>query len=287
MRQRSIGGTSVSAIGLGGMPMSIEGRPDEDRSIRTIHAALDAGINFIDTADAYHLNAGEVGHNERLIAKALATYGGDTADVLVATKGGHLRPGDGSWTLDGSPGHLRQAVEASLKALGVDAIGLYQFHRPDPKVPYAESLGGLKELLDAGKMRLAGISNASVEQIDLARSILGEQNLASVQNQFSPAFRSSEGELEHCARLGIAFLPWSPLGGIVRAGELGSRHAAFQEVADARGVSPQQVTLAWMLAKAPVVIPIPGASRPESIIDSARAPELELSAAELARLDQA
>ena len=207
MRQRSIGGTSVSAIGLGGMPMSIEGRPDEDRSIRTIHAALDAGINFIDTADAYHLNAGEVGHNERLIAKALATYGGDTADVLVATKGGHLRPGDGSWTLDGSPGHLRQAVEASLKALGVDAIGLYQFHRPDPKVPYAESLGGLKELLDAGKMRLAGISNASVEQIDLARSILGEQNLASVQNQFSPAFRSSEGELEHCARLGIAFLP--------------------------------------------------------------------------------
>jgi aryl-alcohol dehydrogenase-like predicted oxidoreductase len=286
MRQRSIGGTSVSAIGLGGMPMSIEGRPDEDRSIRTIHAALDAGINFIDTADAYHLKAGEVGHNERLIAKALATYGGDTADVLVATKGGHLRPGDGSWTLDGSPEHLRQAVEASLKALGVEAIGLYQFHRPDPKVPYAESIGGLKELLDAGKMRLAGISNASVEQIDLARSILGEENLASVQNQFSPAFRSSEGELEHCARLGIAFLPWSPLGGISRAGELGSRHAAFQAVADARGVSPQQVTLAWMLAKAPVVIPIPGASRPESIIDSARAPELELSPEELARLDQ-
>jgi aryl-alcohol dehydrogenase-like predicted oxidoreductase len=287
MRQRSIGGTSVSAIGLGGMPMSIEGRPDEDRSIQTIHAALDAGVTFIDTADAYHLNAGEAGHNERLIARALATYGGDTGDVLVATKGGHLRPGDGAWTLDGSPEHLRQAVEASLKALGVDAIGLYQFHRPDPKVPYAESIGALKELLDAGKMRLAGISNATVEQIDLARSILGDQNLASVQNQFSPAFRSSEGELEHCARLGIAFLPWSPLGGIRRAGELGSRHGAFQEIADARGVSPQQVTLAWMLAKAPVVIPIPGASRPESIIDSARAAELELSGEELARLDRA
>src|SRR5215469_10226939 len=140
MQQRSIGGTLVSAIGLGGMPMSIEGRPDEDRSIRTIHAALDAGVTLIDTADAYHLHKGETGHNERLIAKALATYGGDTSGVLVATKGGHLRPGDGSWTLDGSPRHLRAAVEASLKALGVDVIGLYQFHRPDPKVPYAESI---------------------------------------------------------------------------------------------------------------------------------------------------
>ncbi len=286
MRDRSIAGTPVSAIGLGGMPMSIEGRPDEARSIRTIHAALDAGVTLIDTADAYHLNAGEVGHNERLIARGLATYGGDTSRVLVATKGGHLRPGDGSWTVDGSPAHLRQAVEASLKALGVDAIGLYQFHRPDPRVPYAESIGALRELHDAGKVRLTGISNATVAQIDLARTILGESNLASVQNQFSPSFRSSEGELEHCARLGIAFLPWSPFGGSTMAGALGSRHPAFQEVADSRGVSPQQVTLAWMLAKAPVVIPIPGASRPESITDSALAAELELTAEEQARLDQ-
>jgi aryl-alcohol dehydrogenase-like predicted oxidoreductase len=286
MRDRSIAGTSVSAIGLGGMPMSIEGRPDEARSIRTIHAALDAGVTFIDTADAYLLMPGETGHNEMLIAKALATYGGDTSEVLVATKGGHLRPGDGSWTVNGSPEHLRGAVEASLKALGVDVIDLYQFHRPDPKVPYEESIGALKELHDAGKVALTGISNAAVEQIDIARAILGDGQLASVQNQFSPAFRSSEGELEHCAALGIAFLPWSPLGGIGRAGQLGSHHGAFQEVADAHGVSPQQVTLAWMLAKAPVVIPIPGASRPESIIDSARAAELELSSAELARLDQ-
>ena len=155
----------------------------------------------------------------------------------------------------------------------MDVIGLYQFHRPDPKVPYAESIGAIKELLGAGKIRLAGISNASVEQIEEARSILGEGNLASVQNQFSPAFRSSEGELEHCAAAGIAFLPWSPLGGIGRAGQLGSRHAAFGEIAAAHGVSPQQVTLAWLLAKAPVVIPIPGASRPESIIDSAQGPD--------------
>jgi len=285
MRTRKIGQVSVGAIGLGGMPMSIEGRPDEARSIRTIHAALDAGVTLIDTADAYHLHAGETGHNERLIAKALASYAGDASDVLVATKGGHIRPGDGSWTVDGSPEHLRAAAEASLKALGVDAIGLYQFHRPDPKVPYAESIGALKELLDAGKIRMAGISNASIEQIDIAVRVLGEGNLASVQNQFSSAFRSSEAELRHAAELGVAFLPWSPLGGISRASRLGAQHAAFQEVADAHGVSPQQVTLAWMLAKAPVVIPIPGASRPESIIDSAQAAELTLSPAELARLD--
>jgi aryl-alcohol dehydrogenase-like predicted oxidoreductase len=287
MRNRTIGATTVSAIGLGGMPMSIEGRPGEDRSIATIHAALDAGVTLIDTADAYHMRAGETGHNERLIAKALASYSGDTTDVLVATKGGHVRPGDGSWQVDGSPAHIRDAAEASLKALGVDAIGLYQYHRPDPKVPYAESIGALKDLLDEGKIRLAGISNATVEQIDIARQVLGEANLASVQNQFSPAFRSSEDELRHCAELGIAFLPWSPLGGIARAGQLGSRHGAFQQVADAHGVSPQQITLAWMLAKAPVVIPIPGASRPQSITDSAQAVDLTLTPAEFKTLDRA
>ena len=134
MYLRQIGDTKVSAIGLGGMPMSIEGRPDQTRSIATVHAALDAGITLIDTADAYHVGADEVGHNESLIAQALASYGGDTSEVLVATKGGHLRPGDGRWTLDGSPEHLRQACDASLRRLGVDAIALYQFHRPDPKV---------------------------------------------------------------------------------------------------------------------------------------------------------
>ncbi|HLH58419.1 MAG TPA: aldo/keto reductase, partial [Streptosporangiaceae bacterium] len=148
-------------------------------------------------------------------------------------------------------------------------------------------VGALKELLDAGKIRLAGISNATIEQIDIARRVLGEGNLASVQNQFSPAFRSSEPELRHAAAHGIAFLPWSPLGGISRAGELGSRHAAFQEVASSRGVSPQRVTLAWMLALAPQVIPIPGASRPESITDSAQAADLVLTAEEVARLSAA
>ncbi|MEV7804421.1 aldo/keto reductase [Microbispora sp. NPDC088329] len=286
MRTRRIGDVQVGAIGLGGMPMSIEGRPDEQRSIATIHAALDAGVTLIDTADAYHLHADEVGHNESLIAKALASYGGDASDVLVATKGGHLRPGDGSWTLDGSPDHLKQACEASLKRLGVDAIGLYQFHRPDPRVPYEDSVGAIRDLLDAGKIRYAGISNANPEQIRQAGDILGGR-LVSVQNQFSPAFRSSEPELELCAELGIAFLPWSPLGGISKAGELGSRFAPFAEVARAHNVSPQQVCLAWMLAKAPVVIPIPGSSRPETILDSVKAVDLELSPEELTRLETA
>lgn len=283
MQQRTIGPRTVSAIGLGGMPMSIEGRPDEARSIATIHAALDAGVTLIDTADAYHLHADEVGHNEELIARALRSWGGDTSDVLVATKGGHLRPGDGSWTQDGRPEYLKEAVKASARRLGVEAIGLYQFHRPDPRVPYADSVGAIRDLLDEGVIELAGISNANVAQIDQANEILGGR-LVSVQNQFSPAFRSSLDELEHCAALGIAFLPWSPLGGIARAGAVGQRHGAFQRVADAHGVSPQQVALAWELALAPVVIPIPGASRPESIRDSVRAVELELSADELASL---
>ncbi len=283
MKRRIIGTHEVSAIGLGGMPMSIEGRPDEGRSIATIHAALDAGVTLIDTADAYHLHADEVGHNEELIAKALRSYGSGAADVLVATKGGHLRPGDGTWTVNGHPDYLKEAAKASARRLGVDAIGLYQFHRPDSSVPYAESVGAVRDLLDEGVIRMAGISNADVAQIDEANEVLGGR-LASVQNQFSPAFRSSLGELEHCASLGIAFLPWSPLGGISKAGELGENHAAFARVAEARGVSPQQITLAWELALAAIVVPIPGASRPESIRDSAQAPDLELTEEELREL---
>ena len=288
MQTRTIGGRAVSAIGLGGMPMSIEGRPDADRSIATIHAALDAGVTLIDTADAYHLHADDVGHNEDLIAGALRSYGGDTSGVLVATKGGHLRPGDGSWTKDGRPEYLKEAVKASAKRLGVEAIGLYQFHRPDPNVPYGDSVGAIRDLLDDGVIEMAGISNADPDQIRLAQEILGGR-LVSVQNQFSPRFRSSLPELELCAELGIAFLPWSPLGGIslARSGELGAEYAAFLEVAEAHGVSPYRVTLAWELALAPVVIPIPGASRPESVQDSAQAADLTLTDDEVARLSAA
>ena len=194
--------------------------------------------------------------------------------------------GDGSWSLDSRPEHLKAAAEASLQRLGGEAIGLYQLHRPDPEVAYADSVGAIRDLLDAGTIRLAGISNVNRDQIRLAQEILGGR-LASVQNQFSPAFRSSEPELQLCDELGIAFLPWSPLGGIESAATLGDRFAPFQQVADARSVSPQVVCLAWHLAKSPHVIPIPGASRPESIRDSVQSVDVTLSAEELAALDAA
>ncbi|MFI7642873.1 aldo/keto reductase [Nonomuraea sp. NPDC049400] len=284
MRTRTIGDRQVGAIGLGAMPMSVAGHmPDEDQSIRTILAALDAGITLIDTADAYTPSHDDVGHNERLVARALSLWGGDAGTVLVATKGGHTRTPGGGWSVDGRPSHLKQACDRSLKALGVDSIGLYQHHRPDPQVPYEETIGALKDLHDAGKIQMAGISNADPAQIRLAHDILGSR-LVSVQNEYSPRFRSSEPEIDVCAELGLAFLPWSPLGGIGRTGELSQRNAAFTEIAEARGVSPQQVCLAWELARSPVVIPIPGASRPETILDSVQAVGLELSEEELARL---
>ncbi|GAA0968998.1 aldo/keto reductase [Acrocarpospora macrocephala] len=284
MRTREIGTVSVSAIGLGAMPMSVLGHmPDEAQSVRTVHAALDAGVTLIDTADAYTPSHREVGHNERIIATALASWGGDTDDVLVATKGGHTRVAGGGWGLNGSPMYLREACERSLKALGVDSIALYQHHRPDPSVPYAESIGALKELLEAGKIRAAGISNANPAQIREAAEILGP-GLVSVQNEYSPRFRSSEPEIDVCEELNLAFLPWSPLGGMGSARQLGSAHAAFGEIADAHGVSPQRVCLAWMLARSPIVIPIPGSSHPDTITDSLGALDLELTPEELARL---
>jgi aryl-alcohol dehydrogenase-like predicted oxidoreductase len=279
MPRRRLGVVEVGAIGLGGMPMSVEGRPqDEARCIATVHAALDAGVTLIDTADAYHLADEDVGHNEALIAKALASYGGDRDDVLVATKGGHIRHRDGFWELNGSPEHLRAACEASLRRLGVEAIGLYQLHRPDPDTPFEESVAGLRDLLDAGKVRMVGISNTDVEQIRLADDILGGR-LTSVQNEFSPAFRSSEPEIRLCEEMGKAFLPWRPLGGVGTGGGVAA-------IARDRGVSPQRVSLAWMLALSPCLIPIPGASRPETIRDSAAAAGLSLAPAEIAALSR-
>ncbi|MFF8474892.1 aldo/keto reductase [Streptomyces sp. NPDC015414] len=289
MKYRTLGTTTVSAIGLGAMPLSIEHRPDEEQAVATVHAALDAGVTLIDTADSYHWHAGEQGHNELLVARALARYGGDTSDVLIATKGGRGRSGDGGWTVNGTPGHLKRAAEASLGRLGVEAIGLYQLHKPDPGVPWAESVGALRELLDAGTIRTAGISNVTTGQIREAHAILGDA-LVSVQNRYSPAVRDAEPELRLSTRLGLAFLPWSPLGGISRSSLDGpsgpaSAGTAFHRVAAGRGVSPQRIALAWLLARSPAVIPVPGASRPSSIRDSAGATAVELDAAELAELE--
>jgi aryl-alcohol dehydrogenase-like predicted oxidoreductase len=281
VEKRRIGDMTVSAIGLGAMPLSTkEDRPSTEEAIAVVHAALDAGVTLIDTADAYSKDEAEFGHNESLVAEALRSYG--SADVLVATKGGHTRRGT-DWDLDGSPSYLRRACEGSLRRLGVDAIGLYQLHRPDPATPWEESMGALRALYDDGLVRMVGVSNANIAQIDQARAIIGDA-FVSVQNQFSPGYRSSAGELEHCSALGIAWLPWSPFGGVSAAGSLDAEAPAFAEVAEELGVSVYQVTLAWHLAQADVVIPIPGASRPASIQDSAAAADLELTAEQLTRL---
>jgi aryl-alcohol dehydrogenase-like predicted oxidoreductase len=215
------------------------------------------------------------------VADALRSYG--RVDVLVATKGGHTRRGT-DWGLDGSPSYLRRACEASLRRLHVDAIGLYQLHRPDPATPWEESMSALRSLFDDGLVRMVGVSNANIEQIDVAREIVGDA-LVSVQNQFSPGYRSSAVELEHCAKHGLAWLPWSPFGGVPAAGSLDAAAPAFAEVAEELGVSVYRVTLAWHLAQADVVIPIPGASRAASVVDSAAAADLTLTADQLHRLD--
>jgi aryl-alcohol dehydrogenase-like predicted oxidoreductase len=284
MEQRRLGDRTVGAIGLGGMPMSVREHNDEATGIRTIHAALEAGVTLIDTADAYATDEATFGHNEVLVAKALREYGGGTDEVVVATKGGHTRRGT-EWHLDGRPEYLRAACEASLRRLGVEAIGLYQHHRPDPQVDYAESIGEIKALLDDGLVVRAGISNADPGQIRVAHEILGD-GLVAVQNEYSPRFRSSQAELDLCDELQIAFLPWSPLGGMSQARELGDRFTVFADVAAEHGVSAQQVALAWELAKSPVVVPIPGASRVESVEDSLSAVSLRLSDEDLARLDE-
>ena len=270
----------VSSIGLGAMPLSLPGRPDRERAIATIHAALDSGITLIDTADAYTTDADGPGHNELLVAEALS---GRTEEVLVATKGGLLFRNGGPWDRIGTSSHLKRAARESRARLGVDAIGLYQFHRPDPGVPYEESIGALRELLDEGVIRMAGISNATVAQIVLADHVLGGR-LVSVQNQFSPAYRSSQIELDYCVDHEIAFLPWSPLGGIGRGDEVFAAGSVFTDIAVELEVSPQRVALAWELSLGHCVVPIPGASRPETITDSAGAAELVLSGDQKARL---
>jgi aryl-alcohol dehydrogenase-like predicted oxidoreductase len=282
-----VGRVDVGAVGLGLMTFDQTGTQPREQLADTVRAALDAGVTLFDTADAYgpgdELGADAQGANERLIASLLGELG-VRDEVLLATKGGHVRTEGGGWDTDSSPQHLRAAVDASLQRLGVEQIALWQHHRPDPDVDYAEVIGTLGEIAASGKVCMVGLSNADPQQIRDAHEALGGA-LVSVQNQFSPAFRSSRPEIDVCAELGLAFLPWSPLGGLSDAKALADNHPAFKEVADARGVSAQQVALAWELAQSPVVIPIPGAKRPQSIKDSAAAADLELSSEELARLD--
>ncbi len=282
----TVGRVEVGAIGLGLMTFDQSGDQPREQLLDTVRAALDAGVTLFDTADAYGPGddgAAAQGKNETLIAGLLDELGARDR-VLLATKGGHVRTQGGGWATDSSEAHLLGAVEESLRRLGVEQIALWQHHRPDPAVEYADLLETLKKVHDSGKVRMIGLSNAATDQIRLAHEVLGDA-LVSVQNQFSPKFRSSRPEIEVCEELGLAFLPWSPLGGLNDAKGQAQQHPAFAQVAEDRGVSAQQVALAWELAQSAVVIPIPGAKRPQSIRDSAAAVELALTADELSRLD--
>ncbi|GAA4528569.1 aldo/keto reductase [Brachybacterium paraconglomeratum] len=286
---RRIGSLSVSPLGLGAMPLSMgRGEPaPHDRAMATVHAALDAGVTLLDTADIYAPTWDTMGHNEKLVGEALRSWQGDRSVVKIATKGGITRSADGGGR-DGSAAYLRSALEKSLTDLGMDSVDLYYWHRPDRSIRYADAVEVLAAFQQEGLIREVGISNANVEEIDVARDVLGEGGLAAVQNEFSPTFfHTSRNELRHCGEHGIAFVPWSPLGGTGGgAAAVGERFPQIQRVAEAHTVSPQQVVLAWELSLGEHVIPIPGASRPESITDSARAMGLELSAEELEQLSQ-
>lgn len=283
--EREIGNTGIRVypIGLGAMHLSLSGRPAEKDAIGVIEAALEAGVTFIDTANSYCRDEKDKGHNEQLIAKALRQLGAGQR-VTVATKGGLTRHG-GGWQVDAHPRALRAACDQSLQDLGVEAITLYQLHAPDSRVPYEESVGTLGELQAAGKIRHIGLSNVSKAQLDTARGLVTVQ---SVQNRLNPGDRGDlrNDMVDYCASLGITYIPYSPVGGGHGHRRLGSQRA-LAEAAKRHGVSPYQVALAWLLSKGPHMLPIPGASRPQSIRDSAQAAHLSLPADELERLDAA
>ena len=273
----------VSAVSYGGMHLSIQDRPPEEQGIRVIHAALEAGVTLIDTADVYCLGDNEIGHNERLVARALRSAP-RRDHVIVATKGGMRRPG-GRWEIDGRPEHLRAACDHSLQALGVEQIDLYQLHTPDPKVPLAETVGALAGLQRQGKIRWIGLSNVSVAEIRQAEA---QVRVTTVQNRLNPFFREAltEGVVEYCTRQAIGFLAYSPIGG----GRLNRKlpgHPVLQPMATRLGVTPHALVLAWVLARSPAVIVIPSARTVEHAVDSTTAADLELSEADLSAITAA
>jgi aryl-alcohol dehydrogenase-like predicted oxidoreductase len=265
----------IPAIGFGGMPLSIQGRPDEEQGRRVLRAAVDAGMTFIDTADVYCLDDNDIGHNERLIASAV----GDREDVHIATKAGLRRP-RGAWVSDASPAHIREACEKSLRSLNTERIWLYQLHAPDPKVSFEKSVEAFAELQREGKFEHFGLSNVSVAQIDQARAILP---VVSVQNRLNPYFRESVKVAKACAERKITFLAYSPVGG----GRLSKKLPQFDvliELAQKHDRSVHAITLAWVRAQAACVVPIPAARTVEHATDSARAADLVLSSEEIAAI---
>ena len=285
LRELGITREMVFPIGLGAMPMSIRDRPAESQSIATIHKALELGVTLIDTADAYCQDESDKHHNEKLIDKALQQYSGNKSGVMIATKGGLMRP-KGSWTQNGNPDHLRQAIRESFEALGGDKpIDIWQYHSPDPNYSIEEALTPAKEAMNQGLIRYVGVSNFGVEQIKQARDVV---EIVSVQNQYNPWHRDPEfdGVLEYCEAEGITFLPWSPLGGSNRVKQL-QQFKGISELAAEKDLSIYSLILAWMLSKSPCIVPIPGASKPESIADSVKAAQVRLEPPEIAIVEDA
>ncbi|WP_456425412.1 aldo/keto reductase [Rhodocaloribacter sp.] len=276
-------GLRVSVIGLGAMHFSLAGRPPEAESIAVIHRALDLGVTFIDTADAYCVDETEKHHNEQLVRRALASYDGDTSNVVVATKGGLMRPG-GAWVTDGHPDHLRKTIRDSVEALGGVPITLWQHHAPDPRVPVEVSLSVVKSAVDEGLIRFVGVSNYSVELIERARRVV---DVVSVQNQYSPWHREPEkdGVLAYCEREGLTFLPWSPFGGMNRAKKL-AEIPVLAALSRERGISPQRLVLAWLRARSPRILPIPGTTKIAHLEDCVAAAAVTLTPEEVRRIDE-
>lgn len=264
-------GLTVNRLGFGAMRLTgpgVWGEPrDLEGSRRVLRRALELGIDFIDTADSYGPDV-----NERLIAATLRPY---PAGLVIATKGGQVRPGPGQWEPDGRPEHLRAALEGSLGRLGVERVDLYQLHRPDPEVPFEESVGTLADLRNEGKIRLIGLSNVTTEQLTAA---LAMTPIASVQNRYSLFDRDSEDVLRLCTELGLAFIPWRPLGSEPAAA------GAIDEVAKERGATPTQIALVWLLARSPRMLPIPGTSSVAHLEENVAAAAIELSPDDVRRL---
>jgi aryl-alcohol dehydrogenase-like predicted oxidoreductase len=262
----TLGDLTVNRMGYGAMRLTgqgIWGEPkDPEGARRVLRRAVELDVNFIDTADSYGPAV-----SERLIREALWPY---PPDLVIATKGGLLRDGPDIWRPDGRPSHLRKALEGSLERLGLERIDLYQFHRPDPTVPFGESMGELVRLKDEGKIRHIGLSNVDVEQLDQA---LAMTEIVSVQNRYNLADRESERVLDKCNSLGIAFLPWFPLA----ASLLTRPESSVAALASEHRATPGQLALAWLLARSPVVLPIPGTSSVKHLEENIAAAAITLN----------
>ena len=300
--QRTLGPFTVSAIGMGCMPLSFPHDRDPDlinnpeRAISVIHAALDAGVTLLDTADIYAPTWNSVGHNEILVGEAFHGWNGtpeQKAKVVLTTKAGITREENG--TMFGKGGrnssrhYLYRAVEASALKMGLAKIPLWQHHRTDPAISYEDQFDNVLTLKDHGYVQEIGLSNVNAEMLHHAIKAGGtpaQGGIISVQNEYSPNYHHWAEVIDICTEHGIAFLPWSPLGGGRNFKRLGSGEiGAFKTLADNKGVSPYALTIAWHLAKFPTSIPIPGASKAASILDSLEGTKITLTAAELAELD--